>query len=210
MGVILKHYLRRYVSSEDGLAYLRAGSIALGEYAHWKDISERASLEAYEDLKSLTRNSLRLACFTQAPETYHHWNLYARKGLCFILRREQVEEQASQVGIRCQSVEYTKVASLKDTNLESWPFLKRLPYQDEQEYRLISDAGDNSIQLTPDSVERIYLSPWLSAKQENEVRDMVRGRYSDANGCAIKVSKTTILENEQWIKYFKEGGAKKR
>ena len=192
------------------MAYLRAGSIALGEYAHWKDISERASLEAYEDLKSLTRNSLRLACFTQAPETYHHWNLYARKGLCFILRREQVEEQASQVGIRCQSVEYTKVASLKDTNLESWPFLKRLPYQDEQEYRLISDAGDNSIQLTPDSVERIYLSPWLSAKQENEVRDMVRGRYSDANGCAIKVSKTTILENEQWIKYFKEGGAKKR
>ena len=186
MGVILKNYLRRYVSFEDGLAYLRPGSIALGEYAHWKDISERASLAAYERLKSLERHSLRLSCFTQAPETYHHWKLYAREGLCFVLRKEQVEEQASQVGIRCQSVEYTKVASLKDTNLESWPFLKRLPYRDEQEYRLVSDTGDNSIQLTLDSVERIYLSPWLSAKQENEVRDMVRGRYRDAMDARLK------------------------
>ena len=192
------------------MAYLRAGSIALGEYAHWKDISERASIEAYERLRSLKRHSLRLTCFTQAPETYHHWNMYAREGLCFVFRREQVKKQAASVRIRCQSMSYTKIASLKDASSESWPFLKRLPYQDEQEYRLISDAGNNSIQLTPDSVERIYLSPWLSANQENEVRDMVRERYRDANGCAIKVSKTTILENEQWIKYFKEGGAKRR
>jgi hypothetical protein len=198
----LDNYLRRYVSLDDALKYLEDGKIVLGEYSHWKDQNEQAALDAYEKVKGLEQKSLRITCFTQAVETYHHWSVYGKHGVCFIFKKEALMKSAEAAGLTCKSVEYIKINQLDDnTAPESWPFLKRLPFKDEREFRVIGVGDKDTIKLTADMIDRIYISPLMSGISGNNAKEVILKRFPEGAE-KVSVFGTTLLENPQWVKYF--------
>lgn len=80
------------------------------------------------------------------------------------------------------------------------PFLKRHPYKDEKEFRLIYsdwreeiEAKGFDIGLT--CINRIVLNPWIPKPLADAVKLTIRS----IEGCeSIEVYQTTLLENKQW------------
>jgi hypothetical protein len=202
MSVELSKYLRRYVTLDVGLAYLETNEIPFRSYIGWDDRSEESALKAYEHARGLNEKSLGVVCFTQAVETHHHWSIYAKEGLCFVLKTEAITEQIKAKNLIGRAVDYIRIDQLSNySEPDSWPFLKRLPFQDEREFRVISEHDDIALDLTSDMIDRIYISPWICDSSINKVKDDIR------NVCAVDDDKvsvygTTLLSNSKWVRFF--------
>jgi hypothetical protein len=82
------------------------------------------------------------------------------------------------------------------------PFLKRYPYGDEREFRLLYVSRDEAtefhkIPLSLAIISRITLSPWMPAPLAEAVKDTLK----QLDGCkTIKIYQSTLVENERWKK----------
>src|ERR1051325_5390939 len=72
--------LHRYTSIENVAQMLRTGRLFVRSPLRWEDTNDVYALELYRRKKKL--KGLVACCFTQAPETYHHWKVYAPCGAC--------------------------------------------------------------------------------------------------------------------------------
>lgn len=202
-----ENFIRRYVSLADGIDYLMSSKIALGEYAHWEDRNESASLKAYEKALGLSENSLRITCFTQAAEAYHHWSIFAKYGLCFCLKKEAIVQRAREAGFKCEPVEYIRVDEVTtNATPEKWPFLKRAPFADEKEFRILSETESGSIELDPGVIDRIYISPWMRESARDNIKKLLQ-QIDYVRDSKLPIYKTTLLENSKWVKFFQSRNA---
>jgi hypothetical protein len=100
-------------------------------------------------------------------------------------------------------VVYRKIEeqAFREKKVRHWPFIKRLPYRGENEFRIIyEDRGIEPHSLYPlpfsiESIERVYLSPWIKSAAFKSVKKTIQNMPNCQN---IKVSKTTLLDNERW------------
>ncbi len=84
--------------------------------------------------------------------------------------------------------------------LPDLPFLKRAPYSDEPEFRIVyvdhseeCEAKDFPIDLS--CIRRITMNPWIA----KPLLKSVRATIQSIKGCReLRVSRTTLLENERW------------
>jgi hypothetical protein len=88
--------------------------------------------------------------------------------------------------------------------VEDWPFLKRWPFRGEEEYRIFGKKGD-FIPLTLEMLERIYISPWIP----EDITDVLKGMLSKWGANSIKVCRTTLLKNKQWMDHFKSNAMRR-
>ena len=197
--------LRRYTSLASLLALLQDEKLTLLSPGFWEDRNDAFYMSQYKTRKDL--KTLLALCFSESDETYHHWRVFTHgaDGVCIHFKREALLA-ALPLGhqLTAGPVTYRKIADLprQKPRLEQLPFLKRQPYGDECEFRLVyedkkTEMETRAFALPIRTIARVTLNPWLSPPLAAAVKRAIRS----TPGCsALKVYQTTLLENETWKK----------
>lgn len=197
--------LRRYTSLASLLALLQDKKLTLLSPSLWEDRNDAFYMGEYKTKKGLL--TLLALCFTESDETYHHWRVFTHgsDGVCIHFKREALL-QALPIGHQLVAgpVTYRKINDLPrlKPRLEQLPFLKRQPYSDECEFRLVYEDKKNEMEtrgfaIPVRAIARVTLNPWLSAPLAAAVKRAIK----TIPGCAaLRVYQTTLLENETWKK----------
>jgi hypothetical protein len=132
--------LRRYTSLPALLHLLHTRKITLLSPESWDDRNDAFFMSQYK--KRRGAKSILALCFAEANETYHHWRVFTHgsDGVCIVFRRDQLVAAFDTVpNIYKQAVEYKLITELQKFRLSvaQLPFLKRQPYRDEKEFRLV-------------------------------------------------------------------------
>ncbi len=107
-------------------------------------------------------------CFAEQFERYHHWRVFANgvDGVCMEFDKNCLLETLNEVdGFKHSNMEYKSIKELREyqPKLEELPFLKRIPYQDENEYRIIYvDESETEETNKPINMESNYSPPCSS------------------------------------------------
>lgn len=107
--------------------------------------------------------------------------------------------------IRSQKVIYKLLLDTRESpaKIADLPFLKRHPYEHEDEFRLVYESGTLpqqpvDIDLPVNVIRQVTLSPWMNAKVSDAVKDAVKA----IPGCErIHVHRSTLIGNDEWMAY---------
>ncbi len=198
-----QQYLRRYTNLPSLFDILKNKRITLLNPNTWDDRNDSFFIEQYR-IKLNLRTVLGL-CFTGRGETYHHWKVFSdgSSGVCILFNRDKLLRTLTQIGrIKYNNVSYKRINELKTIkiNVGDMPYVKRLPYKDEKEFRIIYESMDEDvnykhINIELDCIERITLSPWVPEPLIDPLKKTIKGISKSNN---IKVWKTTLLSNDNW------------
>lgn len=169
----------------------------------WDDRNDCFYIKQYAKIKGL--KSTYALCLTEASETYHHWKIFSSgsSGIYVEFNRDKLLiSLENKAYLQTKSVEYKKITELRKINPEpnELPFLKRIVFIDEQEFRLFvgsdTDLGPVlRLKFDLSSINRIVLSPWLPESVAAHVKLVIK----NISGCSnIKVYRSTLVENEDW------------
>lgn len=195
--------LRKYTSLAVAIDLLRNNRLALIDPRNWVDRNDIAYLQEYKKRREL--KSLVLTCFTTKAEQYHHWKSFAdgTDGVCIHFHgKPLVDHVARQPGFRCGLVDYKKNTSADDwrPKTSELPFLKRLAYRDEGEYRISFEDKENALEIKElaldlSCVSRIVISPRLAKGLFQAVKDQLA---SIAPASRIQIAQSSILDSALW------------
>ena len=201
----MAEYLKRYTSLPVAIDVLVNRRLSLLSPASWQDRNDVATMEGYR--RALGLGQVLAACFTQAPETYHHWGVFA----------------GGHDGVRLDIDKTALLASLSDDPRYVWadvdyltlrqmaarpltaaqlPFLKRHAFRDEREFRLLFRSDDaalalHHIPIDSSWVRGIALSPWLP----DNLVDPVKAALRALPGCGhIRLLQTRLRDHAKWQK----------
>jgi hypothetical protein len=194
----------RYTNLAATIHMLRSRKITLLNPATWDDTNDSYYMAEYKRLKRA--KTVLALCFTESDEQYHHWRVFShgRDGVRIEFNKDKLLAVFdSNEEITKRYVDYRKIDDLREgppIQLEDLPFLKRLPYTDEREFRLVytstreaKEHKDYPVGL--DCVRRITLSPWMPKALVNSVRTTLKA----LDGCGhIKMYQSTLVSNEGW------------
>ena len=192
--------LRRYTNLASTLHVLRTRSLVLLDPGNWDDRNDRHFMEVYAREKRV--KFVRALCFAQVDETYHHWRVFSHgaDGIRLEFRKEPLLKHFEHdTRVRTGEVKYARIDAVEREapSLDDLPFLKRLPYQDEREFRIIytGDEEPAPYPITLDCIRRINLSPWLPEPLQQAVKSTLRA----IDGCAdLEISASTLIDNRRW------------
>ena len=197
------NYIRRYTDIPALVYLLSERKITLLDPQSWDDRNDSHYLRLYQEKKKL--ECILALCFTQASETYHHWRVFANGsgGACIHFHRSEfLKAVKKQAGVRTGTVTYKKLKDLRGKSLATrqLPFLKRYPFEDESEFRMIYESKTTKIPtldiaIPLSCIERVTLSPWLNLALSPYVKRMLKS----IRGCGgLEISRSTLISNEQW------------
>jgi hypothetical protein len=196
--------LRRYTALPQLFHMLATRTITLLSPESWDDRNDASFLESYKERKQL--KSVLALCFTAAPEQYHHWKVFAAgsSGVRIEFDGTRLLEQVrrTEPAVRAGPVIYKKIDEIRADRptRDELPFIKRYPFRDEMEFRIVYEDSDAVLEVKDipfelSAIRRIVLSPWLPAALVPTVKSIVRG----VDGCAaLTVTRTTLVRNEEW------------
>nr|WP_244647383.1 DUF2971 domain-containing protein [Sphingomonas sp. CFBP 13728] len=180
--------------------------ITLLNPSSWEDENDIAFLEAYRLKRNLP--AVFATCFTQAPETFHHWSVFANghEGVRINIDKEKLLE-----GLRkdpCYSwgeVEYKtyeQLENITDLSLFNLPFLKRYAFTHEDEFRIVYDCSDakkksHDIKLKREWIKDITLSPWLHPALIDPIKEAIKSLPHCKD---LTIKKTNLRNSERWKK----------
>jgi hypothetical protein len=196
--------IRRYVSIAAVIDLLRHRQLALLDPATWDDRNDRYFLELYKEARGL--GGLYATCAATCYETYHHWRVFTSSadGVCVEIYREPLEQALAAVdGVRFGDVEYLRldeVEQLDIEDIENLPFLKRVAFEPEHEYRILVETDEPQqpvvwLELPLEWIGRILLNPWLPER----IAASVKATLKEIEGCAnLTVERSHMIENARW------------
>ena len=201
--------VRRYTQLPALLHILSERKLTLLDPASWDDKNDSCFLEQYKSRCEL--KTVLALCFSMAPETYHHWSIFAAgsAGVCIQFKRDELLAVIKNCdGIRQREVKYVPLRTVNGRKLKvrDLPFTKRYPFQDENEWRIVfeSDVDEKSshdIEIPLSAISRVNLSPWLP----EVLKDNVKKALWAIKGCAkLEISRSTLISNERWKKMGEE------
>jgi hypothetical protein len=200
-------YLKHFTSLFSFIGIMESGSLALSKTDGWEDKHDRAALDAYK--RKTGAGEIRALCFAQGKEQIHHWFYYAKKdsGCCIHFKDGPLlAALGGEASFLCDSVSYLSseeltAAWLNQQPVEQWPFIKRRPYEAEQEYRVIwtGKAGaEPPVIPVAGLIDYITLAPGLAATpQEAALKKMLEAAYE------LPVQFSRLLQDGDWISKFK-------
>lgn len=198
--------LRRYTNLASALHILHNRCLTLLSPDTWDDRNDTFFMAEYKRLKGV--RTVLAICIADREETYHHWQVFSRgaDGVCIEFDREKL--LAAFEATDGVTHKYVKYELIKDTSaqkavdLECLPFTKRWPYSDELEYRAVYINADKEVPafhvpIAVSAIKRITLSPWLAPALVEPVKTTLKS----LPGChALKVYRSTLIDNKQWQK----------
>jgi hypothetical protein len=198
-----ERYLRRYTDIPALIYLLTERKLSLLDPQSWDDSNDSHYLELYRGKKGL--QSVLALCFTEGPETYHHWRVFAggSSGVCVRFRRSTLLRAIKKMpGLRTGPVRYLTLTEIRDLtlNVDELPFLKRYPFEDENEFRIIYDSHSKrtsklDITIPLSCIDKITLSPWIHPA----LSDKLKKNLHSVEGCStLKIHRSTLIGNEEW------------
>jgi hypothetical protein len=195
--------LRRYTNLAATINTLRHKKITLLDPASWDDRNDAYFLSQYRKRKP-ARTVLAL-CFALAPETYHHWRVFSQgtDGVCIEFDKDKLLHALQGCKeLRAEPVIYKEIKEVRASrpNVDELPFLKRYPYRDEREFRLIytdtnQDLDVKELDIPIECIRRVTLSPWLHAS----LSESVKATLSEIEGCKeLAIYRSQLIEYEKW------------
>jgi len=202
----MSKFLRRYTDLPTLIYLLRERKITLRNAEKWDDKNDSHYMSLYKQKKSL--KSVVAVCFTQVSERYHHWRVFANgpSGVCVRFKRSVLTKAIKkQRGVRQESIRYLTLEDIKDkrAKINDLPLLKRYPYQDECEFRIIFESKTYEIDSLDiafpiASIDRITLSPWSTLSMKSNLIKTIH----NIPGCAeVDVFRSTLISNKRWKKW---------
>lgn len=194
----------RYTNLAATLHLLQRRCITLLNPATWDDTNDSYFMAEYKRLKN-ARTVLAL-CFTESEESYHHWRVFSHgpDGVRIEFDKDALlDAWALEAYVQCEYMQYKMIDELRrepSIALERLPFLKRRPYRDEKEYRVVFTSLDEAVEFKDypirlACVRRITLSPWMPKPLVRSVKETLKG----FEGCgSIAVYQSTLTGNEGW------------
>jgi hypothetical protein len=197
--------LNRFTTLPFVIDMLRREKLTLLNPLSWEDYNDRKTLEVYKAKSGF--ESVYVLCLTHENETIHHWNSYASgtAGCCVEFSPFKLFASLERHNdIMHGKMDYISVRDLREYPTESIPFLKRLPYRPEREYRIIASGSNTQtpafdIDIDLASIRRITLSGKLPNTTFNSIKNMLYGINPNFKG---KISHSTLYSNPQWIGHF--------
>lgn len=204
--------LNHYTTLPVLLNMLRCPQLFLGDPNRWEDKNDREFMDVYKQQKKL--KSLFALCFSSTSETVYHWKAFASGigGCCIEFDRVELEKQLKL----CKGIQYKFVTykTIKDVttngiNEEDIPFTKRVPYNCENEYRIIweGDTVDtvHKIKLDLKAIKKIT----ISGEMPKEIYTMVEAYLKELclkDNPSLTINQSTLYENHEWIKAVRSKG----
>ena len=197
--------LKRYTTLAAAVDMLVEQRIALLNPSKWQDTNDTYFLEMFQE--HIRAKSLYAACFTQAPETFHHWKVFAgdNEGVCVEIDRDALlKSLLDSTSFHWDDMHYRTLAQLKARkriNVFELPFLKRKGFGDEKEFRLIywsrvkSQRGVHYVPIEREWIKAIVLNPWIN---ESLFKSM-KLALNAIPGCnSVTIRRTSLVDNAQW------------
>jgi hypothetical protein len=201
--------LRRYTTLPVLIDMLVREQITILGYNHWIDVNDRRSLELYQ--LALHYGFVGALCLTMAPETFHHWQIFAQgeSGVCVVFDRSRLEAHlAGRTHIIPRPVQYVQLAeigSVDASDIHLLPFLKRFGFRDEREYRLLAFAPNEcrsmSIPLPPELIQRVTFSPSTHPNIVESLKVALRALPVWRN---LRVGRSKLTSSETWQEALKD------
>ncbi|MCD0422890.1 DUF2971 domain-containing protein [Rubrivivax sp. JA1024] len=199
-------YLRRYTDLPALLHLLSSQEITLLDPKTWDDKNDSYFMSIYKEKKKL--QTVLALCFSQAPETYHHWRVFSSgpAGVCIVFDRQSLlDDLNKEAGVTTGPIEYLLLTEARKRTflVNDLPFLKRSGYKPENEYRAVYTSSSKtlqslSIKIRLTSIRSISLSPWMHTSLSETTSSAIRS----IKGCTnMRVSRSTLISNEQWKRY---------
>jgi hypothetical protein len=216
------NWLKKYTSFEYLKGIVRENKLYLASETDrkcWDDENDKALIKIYEKKKKCR---VRITCLTSAPDRYHFWKIYAdpsprNQGVCLWFDKSgftsDVENDATVCG---KLVRYKNLSNLApDFQVSLLPFLKRDQFRSESEFRVLRQSScdasqdtNNFFSFSPNSLKRIYLSPWTPVEKGNaQKRKIANWLAGDQDHICVKHNRT--LNYEKWISEAKRLSYKK-
>lgn len=204
--------IRRYTSIPGVIDTLRRRQISLLDPQYWDDKNDSYFMRLYQEYRGA--KGLYAMCAAMCPETYHHWRVFTgtgNGGACIVLRRNLIEAYLGDIRmptgeqVRFGEVEYLKLPEAKQLgtkDIERLPFLKRVGYLDEDEYRIVIESskdqrGSYQIDCPLEWIERVYLNPWLPVPVADSVIDTLLALPGCTN---LDVRHSRLIDSTTWKK----------
>ena len=178
--------LRRYTQLAPLLHLLHRKCLTLLSPRTWDDKNDAYYLETYRQRKNL--GSVLALCFAEARETYHHWHVFAGKSSGGILDLDKdllINSVCRTPSIKWDSVKYPKFKELRVTHpaTEELPFVKRYPFRDEREFRIICEDATpmleaKDLKFDPHALLKVIINPWIP----QSVFESVKAQLSAIDG----------------------------
>jgi hypothetical protein len=199
----MKEVLRRYTTLPALIYLLRERKITLLDPDSWDDKNDSHFLALYKEKASF--KTVLALCFTETAETYHHWRVFANGSSGICVRFDQSKLLTAirkQSGITADQVRYLTLKEIRKMKLKTseLPFLKRYPYEDECEFRVIYTSKSVAkstldIPIPLSCIDRVTLSPWVPIGLAKHIRSTVR----EIDGCEkLDIVRSTLISNEEW------------
>lgn len=196
-----KQYLYRYTTLPVLLDMLVEKRIVLLNPSSWEDRNDAYYLKRYKEKKDL--KTILGICFTKKRETFHHWKIFAGgpSGVCVKFDKEELLKSISEdSGFRWGDVDYRFIKENQNPEIKLWPFLKRDPFTDEREFRIVYQNKETpepvkNVQIGLSCIKRVTLSPWMPASVAKSVKSVIAG----IEGCkGLKTQHSQLLETDRW------------
>lgn len=198
--------IKRYTNIASLVAILKNKELTLLDPSKWEDKNDAHYLLKYRDKKGF--NSINVLCFTKAPETSHHWKVFApgADGVCIRMHTDRFLSYLESIKeIKHGNVEYKFIDEVEndDIKVDQLPFLKRKSFTDEAEYRIIlgnekkNKKKSNVIEFEISLIEKILLSNALPNDLKKPMVELIKG----IDGCSnLIIHRSTLNDNARWKK----------
>ena len=196
-------FLNRYTSLPVLMDILVHQRIVLLKPSSWEDRNDSFFLERYKEEKEL--ETVLALCFSTKRETFHHWKIFSAGsgGVCVEFDKARLlEGLTADAGFTLRKVDYAYITDVVSNRpkLADWPFLKRKPFEDEGEFRIVYEnktkkEPTKAIPIQLSCIRRITLSPWLPEAVAQTVTKVLKQLPDCA---AIQMGRSSLLETSRW------------
>lgn len=195
---------RRYTNLSSTIHILKSKSITLLNPATWDDKNDAYFMSEYKRLKKA--KSVLALCFAEQNETYHHWRVFSpgSDGVCIEFNKDKLMSTIAQTeNVVSGKMNYKLIKDIKtseDIDVDGLPFIKRWPFRDEREFRLVFTSMNEKIEfkdykINIESIKRITLSPWTPKTLAVSIKSVLK----EINGCSkLKIYKSSLIDNAEW------------
>jgi hypothetical protein len=194
--------LRRYTSLPVALDMLIEKRLTIVDCSRWADINDQVGMREYQ--KALHYGFVGAMCLTMAPETFHHWQVFAgdSSGVAIEFDVPRFLHMVDGDHRLCGPVDYVRLDEIKSVNAEDihrLPFMKRAGFIDEAEYRVVGYAVEAlpalHIPLERDAVQRIIVSPFIHPSLVPSLRQIMTGI---AGWRDLRVTHSRLTDSQTW------------
>lgn len=202
-------FLNRYTTLPVLIDMIAEKRLTLISPEKWEDRNDAHFIEVFRQKKNF--KSVLGICFSSTRETFHHWKVYASgmSGVCIEFDKDKIIRAIKGLAnVLYGEVSYKLIheAQANRPNIDNLPFLKRKPFKDENEFRIIywndkSRISSYDIPIELRFINKVTLSPFMPETLKKSLKSAI---WNIQKSNALRIIHSTLLDNDEWKKIADE------